>query len=144
MVKWGEKIPNEELDELKQRLREIDDDGKAVKRLISAIAYKQGFSPAEIEETFGLSKKNVYLWLDRIEDKGLDQALYDRPKPGRPSKLSTEQLRELEAALEESPTNFGYSEETWTPSLVQDWVTSTYNVEYSLRHIRRLMDQLDM
>lgn len=51
---------------------------------MSAIAFKQGKSPAENDETFGISKKNVYMWLVRFETPDLDDAVYDEPKPGRP------------------------------------------------------------
>lgn len=68
MTNWGAKIPDESLEELQERLREVDDDGKAVTRLFTAIADKQGSSPAEIEETYGIFRKNLYLWLGRIEE----------------------------------------------------------------------------
>jgi len=70
--------------------------------LIAAIAYTQGQSTAEIEETFGFSKKDVYLRLDRFEERELHDALYDEPKPGRPPKLTGDQLAELETVLQES------------------------------------------
>ena len=75
---------------------------------MAAIAYKQGKSLAEIEETFGFSKKNVYLWLDRFEERNLHEALYDEPKPGRPPKLTDDQFDELETVLHESPEDAGY------------------------------------
>lgn len=141
MTQWGGKIPDISVEELQAKLAETDDDGKAVKRLIAAIAYKQGQSPAEIEATFGMSKKNVYLWLDRFEERGLDDALYDEPKPGRPSKLTDEQLDELDAGLHESPDDAGYDGvQVWTPRFVQHWLTARFDVEYTRRHVRRLMD----
>lgn len=144
MTNWGEKIPDVSLEELQEKLREIDDDGKAVKRLFTAIAYKQGSSPAEIEETFGISRKNVYLWLDRIEERGLDDALYDESKPGRPSKLTQEQRNELEETLHESPEDAGYDIQAWTPKFVQHWIKTHFDIEYTLRHVRRLMDELGL
>ena len=140
MTEWGGKIPDLSVEDLQEKLAEIDDDGKAVKRLVAAIAYKQGQSPAEIEETFGISEKNVYMWLDRFEERGLEEALYDEPKPGRPSKLSDEQLEELHEILHEQPEEAGYDIQAWTPKFVQHWLKSQYDVEYTLRHVRRLMD----
>ena len=142
MTEWGGKIPDLTIAELQAKLADIEDDGKAVKRLIAAIAYKQGQSPAEIEETFGFSKKNVYLWLDRFEERKLDEALYDEPKPGRPPKLTDDQFAELEAVLNESPAKAGYEGiQAWTPKFVQHWLNNRFDVEYTLRHIRRLMDK---
>lgn len=145
MTGWGEKIPDLTVDELQERLVETDDDGKAVKRLLAAIAYKQDNSPAEIEETFGISKKNVYLWLDRFEERGLEGALYDEPKPGRPAKLSDDQFNELEAVLHDSPEEAGYEGiQAWTPKFVQHWMKTQFEVEYTLRHVRRLMDDVGL
>jgi transposase len=145
MIGWGEKVPNLTVNELQEELIETDDDGKAVKRLLAAIAYKQGQSPAEIEETFGISQKNIYLWLDRFEERSLEEALYDEPKPGRPAKLSDEQVTELEAILREPPEEAGYDDiQAWTPKFVQHWLKTQFEVEYTLRHVRRLMDDVGL
>ncbi len=110
MTEWGGKIADITLEELKEKLAETEDDGKAVKRLMTAIAYKQGQYPADIEESSGISRKNVYVWLDRIGTRGLDDALYDEPKPGRPSKLSKGGFAELEAVLQTSPDEAGHED----------------------------------
>lgn len=78
-----------------------------------AIAFKKGQSPAEIEKSFGISRKNVYEWLARSEDRGLNEALYDGPKLSRPSKLSEEQFDKLETVLENSPEDVGYDVQPW-------------------------------
>ncbi len=145
MTEWGGKIPDITVEELQEKLEETEDDGKAVKRLVAAIAYKQGQSPAEIEKTFGISEKNVYLWLDRFEQRGIEDALYDESKPGRPGKLSDEEINELEAVLHESPEEAGYDGiQAWSPKFVQHWLKTHFEVEYTLRHIRRLMDDLGL
>lgn len=141
MTEWGGKITEITVDELQEKLEETEDSGKAVKRLMTAIAYKQGQSPAEIEETFGISRKNVYLWLNRFEERELDDALYDEPKPGRPSKLSDDEFAELDAVLQNPPTDAGYDDVlVWSPKFVQHWLRTQLDTEYTLRHVRRLMD----
>lgn len=139
MTGWGEKIPDLTVEDLQSKLAETDDDGKAVKRLMVAIAYKQGQSPGDIEDTFGISSKNVYVWLDRFEERGLDKALHDEPKPGRPSKLTDDQFDELEAILDKSPEDAGYDVQAWSPKFVQHWLKTQFDIEYTERHIRRLM-----
>jgi transposase len=141
MTEWGGKIPDWTVEELQQELADTADDGKAVKRLMVAIAYKQGQSPADIEETFGISRKSIYQWLDRFEDRSLEEALYDESKPGRPSKLTDEQREELETTLQKSPEEAGYDVQAWTPQFVQHWLKQHFDVEYTQRHVRRLMDE---
>lgn len=141
MTQWGSKIPETSLEELKDYLVQEDDDGKAVKRLFTAIAYKHGQSPAKMEELYGIPRQNVYQWLDRIEERGLPEALYDESKPGRPARLSEAQVETLEEVLRDSPTAVGYDAEIWDPKLVRHWLEEQFDVEYTLRHVRRLMGE---
>lgn len=143
MTEWGSKLQNVTADELRERLVETDDDGKAVKRLFTAIAYKQGRSPADIEATYGISRKTVYRWLDRIERRGVEEAIYDDSKPGRPPKLADDQRRELADVLARPPAEYGYDRTDWTPRIVRRWVRDTFGVEYTPRHARRLLADLD-
>jgi len=139
MTRWGGKIYATSLEELKEHLIEEADDAKAVKRLFTAIAYKHGQSPAEIQEMYGIPRQNIYQWLDRIEARGLPDALYDESKPGRPAKLTDEQFDRFVKTLRESPESVGYDVEVWDPKLARDWLNKQFNIEYTLRHVRRLM-----
>lgn len=139
MTNWGGKIPETTIADLQTTLEEIDDDGKAVKRLVVALAYKHGRTPAEIEDTFGFAEKTVYEWLDRIEDGGLEEAVSDESKPGRPSKLTDDQFDKLTTVLDQSPADVGYDVQAWSPDVVQDWLNTEFEIEYTRRHIRRLL-----
>lgn len=139
MTKWGSKLTETSLEELIDHLVEEDDDGKAVKRLFTSIAYKHGQSPAKIEELYGIPRQNVYQWLNRLEERSLPEALYDEPKPGRPSRLTDDQFETLEEVLRASPTEVGYDAKTWEPKLVRDWLKEQFDADYTLRHVRRLM-----
>ena len=46
---------------------------------------------AEVANTFGAHLRTLYRWLERYAE-GVAQALHSRPKPGRPSSLTAEQL----------------------------------------------------
>jgi transposase len=41
--------------------------------------------------------------------------------------------------LLESPEEAGYDAQAWTPQFVQHWLKTQFDVEYTLRYIRRLM-----
>lgn len=139
MSGWNDKISNVSVEELKEKLRAIDDDGKAVKRVFTAIAYKNGDSPYEIQKKYGISQSSIYGWLDRIEKRGLDDAIYDDSPPGADSKLTDEQWDELFSILDESPKEVGYDFPIWKPKIVRDWLKEQFDVDYTLRHIRRLL-----
>lgn len=138
MAGWGEKIADISVEELKERLV-AEEDGKAVKRLFTAIEYRSGLSPAKIEEKYGIPEGNVYTWLDRFEERGLEDALYDVPKPGKESALTSEEWNQLRAALQKPPEAVGYTADTWTSTLVKDYIETEFDVDYHPRHVRRLM-----
>lgn len=107
MAKRGSKIPDTSLDELRQHLVKENDDGNLVKRLYTAIAYKHGQSPAEIEEMYGIPRQNFYQWFNRIENRGLSDASYDESTPGQPSKFSDEQFELFVETVREPPQSAG-------------------------------------
>jgi transposase len=141
MTDWGGKIQDVSLARLRERLVE-EDDAKATKRLVAAIEYKHGLSPAEIESKYGISQHTVYEWLDRFETRAFDEALYDGRPPGRPAGLSSEQRDRLASVLSNPPREVGFDAQAWTPELVRTYLDERFGVDYSLRHVRRLVSQV--
>ena len=137
MTTWGDKLAGLEEEQLRQQLR-TESDAKAVKRLTSAVLYKQGKSPAQIERLLGFPEQTVYDWLDTVAKRDLT-ALGDLPRPGQPTRLTEDQWTELTATLAASPSEAGYDEPAWTPALVRDYIGEAFNVEYSLAHMYRVM-----
>lgn len=129
------------IDELRDRFATADDP-KAVRRLAVALAYADGESVDALSRRYGLARSTIYHWLDRFETRSLEDALEDDPRPGRPGKLTSEQRRELALVLAETPADHGYEGEEWTGALVRRHVASTYGIEYSARHARRLLREL--
>lgn len=80
MTTWGGKLGGVDEEQLRQQLR-TETDAKAVKRLTSALLYRQGKSPAEIEQLLGFPEQTVYDWLDTVAERDLT-ALGDLPRPG--------------------------------------------------------------
>lgn len=114
-------------------------DHKAVRRLMVALAYKDGDSVERLCRLYGIPRSTVYYWLDRFDTRGIDGALEDESRPGRPPKLDESARESLADDLAVSPAEFGYESEEWTPELVRDRVEREYGVEYSTGHIRRLL-----
>lgn len=140
MTKRGGKIKNISENELREHV-EIDTDSKPHWRLVVAIEYKNGLSPAQIEAKYGISKNNVYTWLDRFEERGVKAALHDTPKPGREPKLTDEEWKRFDEHLHTSPEEHGYDYQAWFPVLAHHHLKTEFDVEYCLRHVRRLLDK---
>ncbi|WP_331232955.1 helix-turn-helix domain-containing protein [Natronorarus salvus] len=114
-------------------------EAKAAKRLMIALAVKDGESVSTLSRRYGIPQSTIYYWLSRFEDRSFTEALADEPRPGRPRKLEDDERARLAADLESSPTEFGYEAAEWSPALVRDHVEEGYGVEYSLGHVRRIL-----
>lgn len=116
---------------------------KPTLRLVAALNYKRGIAVLDIAAMYGVSERTIYNWLDRLESDPLTEAIYDEQRPGRPSRLSEAERSTLEAALSEPPQTSGYDAPEWTPRLVAHHVERAFGEAFSMRHIRRLLNELD-
>lgn len=129
-------------EELRKHLDRVDEK-KPAQRLVAAINYKNGVSPTEIADWYGLSRKTVYNWLNRFDREPIERAVRDRSRPGRPSKLSGSQREQLRELLDKPPSSAGYHERTeWTPELLRRYLDERFGVEYTTRRARTLLGEL--
>jgi transposase len=112
---------------------------KAAKRLMIALAYADGVRVETLSERYGIPRATVYSWLDRFEHQSISDAIEDESRPGRPPKIDASQHERLLDDLAASPVELGYDAAEWTPELVQCHIERTYDVTYSLGHVRRLL-----
>jgi len=129
--------------DLQRALDEVEGK-KPTQRLMAAIAYKNGVTQTELASWYGVQRRTIYNWLNRLERESLTKAVTDEHRPGRPRKLSREQREQLQRALHEPPTDAGYDAPTWTPALTQRHLRETFDVEYSLPSCRRLMKEVGL
>ena len=130
-------------EQLQEALDETDRKTPA-QRLMAAIAYKNGVTQTELAEWFDVERKTIYNWLTRLEERNFDEAVYDEKRPGRPRKLSDEELNDLQEVLHNPPTEAGYDVPAWTTDLVQELIRDRYEIEYSRPSCRRLMKELGL
>lgn len=50
---------------------------RAIKRLTAAIAYKKGVTQTELAEWYGVEKRTISNWLNRIDESGLTDSVAD-------------------------------------------------------------------
>ena len=116
---------------------------KATKRLMVAIAYKDGVPVSTLSDRYAVPESTLYYWLDRIDEKPLSEAVEDDERPGRPSELDDAERRAVFDALADSPEAYGFEADSWTPDLVRDLIEREYGVSYSLGHVRRLIRETE-
>lgn len=134
------KLENISVEELHEALDEVEEK-KPTQRLMLAILYKQGPSVPMIGDWFDMRDETIYRWFTEMEEEPLMDAIYDETRPGRPADLSEDQRHEFEAALHEPPEEAGLDAPAWTPKLARKYLREEFDVEYTLRHVRRLMHE---
>ncbi len=129
------------IDELHDALDEVE--GKQpTKRLLAAIAYKNGVTQTELAEWYDTGRRTIYSWLMRFDtDEPLAEAASDDHRSGRNRKLSDQELKEFQQTVRESPEEAGYDEPAWTTKLVRHHLKETYDADYSIPSCRRLLKE---
>lgn len=128
------------LEALREQLKETEKKVPA-QRLLTVIGRKQGDTIAELAERHGVTEKTIQNWLERFEERPIDQAPYDEHRSGRPPKLTDEERDEFLMDLHKSPSVFGYDSSTWTPELATEHLKDKYDADYSTRHVRRIINR---
>ena len=131
------------LEELHE-LREQTEGEIPRERVLAAIGRKQGDEIETLAERHGVVEKTIRNWLDRFAKEPIEQAPYDDPKPGRPSKLAEHEREELFDHLQEPPTELGCDQQAWSTKLLLHHVKDKYGVEYSGGHARKLMGKAEL
>ncbi len=137
MTKSGAKLVGVDEEQLRQQLW-AERNPKAIKPPIATLEYKSGLSPAKLEDKYGWPEQTIYGWLDVVAERDLT-ALGDAPRPPNASKLTADQWEQLTAVLNAPPSEADYDAPAWTPELVHDYITGTFDVEYSLAHMYRVL-----
>ena len=140
LKKRDEFLVNISLFELKN-LYDLEKNAKAKLRLLAALKRKQGNTLEEIASSLQKPKTTIHDWLRRLEDKGIEKR-YDIKQSGKPSKLTKQQLDELEKVLDDSPQKQGVPFVLWTTKLVQYIIIKLFDVKYELWNVWKIVQTL--
>lgn len=94
-------------------------------------------SSYKIAEQVNTSHVKVQRWINRFNKKGFD-GLKDKTKTGRPSEFDNEKKAILKEHLD-VPKEFSVG---WRTLEVSDKIKKLFGVEYTVRHVRRLLHRL--
>jgi len=115
--------------------------GRVKARLHAAFLRRQGKKEDEIADTLGVTKSAVSKWLNKLHNNGLKGAVLVK-QTGRPNRLSTKQLKLLQADLLKNPTKHGHAETFWNTKLVQEHIKQKFGVTFVSRHMTRLLHKI--
>lgn len=136
------RLENISTEQLRGHLDKVEKKAETL-RLVVGINYKNGITQTELAEWYGVSRTTIHNWLDRLErldSEPFDEVIHDDQRSGRPSKLTESEREELFSVLRTSPSKLDVDAPAWSPPLVRAYILEEFDVEYSLRHIRDLMN----
>lgn len=116
-------------------------EGRYFHRLHVVLHVLQGASSYEAASLYGHSPRSVQHWIHRLISYGL-KGLWDRERPGRPSRLSESERQKLRNEIRRSPRELGYDQNLWDGPLLSHYLKEHYAVKLSVRQCQRLFHQL--
>lgn len=101
----------------------------------------QGHNAAEIARLTFFDQDTVLFWFDRYEADGVD-GLQDRPRSGRPPKMTQSGRDDLRQATEQDPRDIGHSFSLWTCSNLAQHLALKGHLRVAGETIRRHLRDL--
>lgn len=116
-------------------------EGRYFHRLHVVLYVLHGASPYEAARLYGDSPRTIEYWLHRLLSNGL-AGLWERERPGRPSRLSSSDQQRLRNEIRRSPRELGYDQNLWDGLLLSHHLEQHYSIPLSVRQCQRLFHQL--
>ena len=122
--------------------RKLDHHALQVMRQQAIKAVREGQPVANVAAVFGLNISTVFRWIAKFADGG-QNALLAKPIPGRPPKISAEEMRWIaQAVKDKTPQQFKFEFGLWTLSLLRELINHELGKSLSLESVRRVMKLL--
>lgn len=118
-------------------------DRRAIRRISVLVMMGEGVGLATICAAWGISRQTVYNWLKAFVSERWDSLAY-RKAPGRPSRLTQTQKRELYDLVVAGPEAAGYASGCWSSVLIQDLIQQRFGVTYSRFYVCELLHNLGL
>ncbi len=109
-------------------------------RLHGVLLVAKGMNCCEVAEILGDAPRTVAYWMERFQKQGV-AGLQDGARSGRPSKLTAEQLADLQQAVRGKPRDLGLEGNLWDGKTMSAYLKQKHQVKLGPRHCRRLLRQ---
>lgn len=102
---------------------------------------QQGNSVAAVAAALGVTARSVQRWQQAASTRKRKTKRPPR-KPGRPSRLTSAQLRQLETALRRGAYTSGYSQDYWTLDRIAHLIWELFYVRYHPSAVWHILKRL--
>ena len=112
-------------------------------RLHGVLLVAQGLTCPKVAELLGDAPRSVEYWVNRFETHGF-AGLAEKPKTGRPGRLTAAQLGQIGTALRQSPVDGGMAgANLWDGKTLAGYLNQRLGVKLGVRQCQRLFRQLN-
>lgn len=133
--------------EIDSQIREYfrhNEESRFIHRLHGVLLFisKEDESCDSIGALFGNSPRSVSNWVKKVNETGNIEVLRDKPRSGRPPRLSEKQKEELKAILQKSPDQSGVPTNIWDGKSLSFYIKNRYGIELKVRACQKLFHEL--
>jgi len=119
--------------------RKLDHLSLQTMRMQAIKAVKGGQTVASVASAMGMNIRTVFNWLSAYADGG-QKALQAKPIPGRPPKVSGEEMRWIAQTVKDNtPQQLKFEYGLWTLSLIGELIRRQFGKSLSLASVSRVM-----
>jgi transposase len=113
------------------------------RRLMAAQDLQTGLSQSQVARKFGVSRTTASRWHRALNGKGVE-SLRKRRAPGRPSRLTADQLTSVNEIYHAGPRAAGFDSDRWTTMRFAEAIYTRFTVRYDPDHVGRIMHRLGL
>ncbi|MCP4649781.1 MAG: hypothetical protein GY853_06835 [PVC group bacterium] len=138
------KIHYKTAEKLLKLMKEAEKDGhyRVAKRIHAVLLNCDGKTSGDIANILMAPRSKVSLWLSNYAKYGYE-GLLEGYRSGRSCNLRDKQRMELADIVDSGPVAYGFSSGIWTAVMIGNVIQNEFGIEYSARHVRRILHDLD-
>src|SRR5674476_1609615 len=118
-------------------------DQMCIRDRLAAQDLQTGLSQSDVARKFGVSRTTASRWNRSLSGKGVE-SLRKRRAPGRPSRLTADQLNGLTEVYRSGPRAAGFDSDKWTTARFAGAIFAQFGVRYDPDHAGRILHRLGL
>jgi transposase len=104
------------------------------RRHLAVQKLQEGYTADDVAAFLDVHVRTVRSWWAAFRRDGPD-GLTAKPHPGRPSKMTAAQMRQVLTWFRKSPKSFGFATDLWTARRVADVIRRKWGIAYNWRYL---------
>jgi len=130
-------LTDREIQELVQLYRDTKNAGVRT-RCDMILLSNKGLSPPEIAQRVRFSRDTVVRFIKRYDQEGI-AGLADKPRSGRPRRVTDEYLAQLSEAAEQAPRDLGLPFSNWTTANMAEYLAERSGIVIGARQVEHYL-----